>query len=173
MLKRLIEQLVAEAAKKPEAKAKVGDRHFIAVWRVGDRFWLRISWTAPRLDHSLVAALQQAIDWEDWRHEVGTNGMEYSGIPSLPDQPAPAKATRKRAGHFITEKQRLRLLAIAGSYGINHADLKVLIDRLYGAKSTKEILPSEFDELCDSIIPAGRAYLDSVNWFKEGRPHAS
>ncbi len=173
MMKRLIDQLVAEAAKKVKAEAKVGDRHFLTIWRQDGRYRLRISWTAPQLDHSLVSAVNQAIDWEDWRHEIGTHGLEYSGLPSLPDQPAPAKPARKRTDHFITEKQRLRLLAKAGNQGINHADLKVIIDRLYGAKSTKEILPSEYDELCESIIPAGRAYLESVNWFKEGRPHAS
>lgn len=172
MLKRLIDQLVAEAAKKVEAKASLPGRHFLTVWRQDDRYHLRINWTAS-LDQSLPGLVAQAAGWEDWKHEIGTNGLEYSGRPSLPDQPALAKPARKRTGHYITEEQRRRLLAIAGNQGINHADLKVLIDRLYNAKSTKEILPSEYEELCESIIPAGRAYLDSVNWFKEGRPHAS
>jgi hypothetical protein len=164
MLKRLIEQLVAEAAKKPEAKAPLPGRHFLTVWRRDGRYHLRIDWTA-RLDHSVPSMVAAAADWEDWRHEVGTHGLEFSGIPSIPDQPAPAKSTTWR---LVTHEDLKELHAVRAREGLSHDDVKALIKNLWNHDSTTSMNVAQLRELIDVILPQGRTTIAARNWYRKG-----
>lgn len=163
MLKRLIEQLVAEAAKKAEAKAKLPGNHFLTVWRRDNRYVLRISWTG-RLDDSLPGMIASAAGWEDWRHEVGTSGLEYSGIPrtSLLDPVTPT------AWRLVTHEDLKELHAVRSNEGLSHDDVKALIKNLWNLDSTTALNVAQMRELIDVILPQGRTTIAARNWYRKG-----
>ena len=163
MLKRLIDQLVAEAAKKAEAKAKLPGNHFLTVMRQGDRHVLRVTWTG-RLDWSLLEQVKAAAGWQDWRTEDAPLGVAFSGIPraTLVD---PAKPTTWR---LVTHEDLKELHAVRSRENLSHDDVKVLIRNIWGHESTTSLNVAQLRELIDTILPQGRTTIAARNWYRKG-----
>lgn len=162
MLKRLIAQLVEEAARKPEAKAELPGRHYVTVWRSGDRFVLRVTATA-RFDWSVVELVKREAGWSDWRVEESSRGVAYSGIPPHPIASEPIK--KEPAWRLVTHDDLKELHAVRSHHGFSHDDVKALIKNLWGLDTTTALNVYQMRELIDTILPQGRATIAARNWY--------
>ncbi|MNK92671.1 hypothetical protein D3C87_1128020 [compost metagenome] len=163
MLKRLIEQLVEEATKKPEAKAPLPGRHFVTVSRHGNRFQLHVT-SSVRLDWQVVEHVKAAAGWQDWRTEDVSFGVAYSGIPraSLVDSKKPG------TWRLVTHDDLKELHAVRSREGLSHDDVKALIKNIWGHESTTSLNVAQLRELIDVILPQGRTTIAARNWYRKG-----
>jgi len=88
-----------------------------------------------------------------------------SGKQAEPNQPEP-----EITGSVISEKQRKRMFAIAKEHDISHETIKAII-QAYGYESTKDILVSDYEKICNEIAPEPPTLEDvAAGTQKAGKP---